>query len=161
MLFDALWFSTVLGREHWIGLSLLLVAMLYASAWQYLWQRRKALVLLIACGLLAELAMVLSGVIRFSGSNLLPSWLILLWLGFAAMALVVFTVFQQRYLLAALAGMVMGPVTYLAGIGMQAAHSSISLWWLIASYGVLWAALMVLIIWLNARYAAKEQRDVL
>lgn len=159
MLFDALWFSTVWGRENWTGLSLLLVIMLYASTWRYLWHRRNAIALLTGCGLLAELVMVLSGAISFSGSNLLPVWLILLWLGFTAMALVVFPLFQQRYLLAALAGMIMGPVTYLAGIGLGAAQTSISLWWLAGIYGVLWAALMVLIVWLFGKYATQEQDD--
>lgn len=161
MLFDALWFSAVLGRESWIGLSLLLVIMLYISAWYYLWPRRNAVLLIIGCGLLAELVLVLGGVISFSGSNVLPSWLILLWLGFTAMALVVFTLFQQRYLLAALTGMVMGPMTYLAGIGLQAAQSHISLWWLVGIYAALWATLMVLIVWQLRKYAAQEQGNVL
>lgn len=159
MLFDALWFSTVWGRQSWTGLSLLLVIILYTSAWRYLWARRSAVALLAGCGLLAELVMVLSAVIRFSGSSLLPVWLILLWLGFIAMALVVFTFFQQRYLLAALAGMIMGPVTYLAGIGLGAAQTSISLWWLAGIYGALWAALMLLIVWLSWKYTGEVQND--
>lgn len=160
VLFDLLWFSTVWGRENWTGLSLLLVVMLYASAWRYLWARRNAVVLLAGCGLLAELLMVTSGIIRFSGSSLLPAWLILLWLGFVAMALVVFTLFQRRYLLSGLAGMIMGPLTYLTGIGLGAAQASIDLWLLAIIYGAFWAVLMVLIVWLIEKSAAQEQRYV-
>lgn len=75
------------------------------------------------------------------------------------MALVVFTLFQRRYLLAALAGLIMGPLTYLAGIGLGAAQAGISLWWLAGIYGVLWAALMLLIVWLLGKYSGRSEHD--
>lgn len=149
VLFDVLWFSSVYGREQWLWLSGLLTLLLFAAGWQQLWPRRYAVMALAAAGLLAEYLMVSSGQISFSGSQLLPNWLVLLWLGFAAMAFVLFSsLLHQRYLIAAVAGIVFGPVTYLAGLGFGATSTVVSYWQLAGGYAVVWLLLMMLFVWL-------------
>lgn len=139
------------GRNEWLWATLLMVAVLYISAWSYLWQRRGALILLLAVGLLAEYAIVAAGLLSFTGTDHLPYWLIVLWLGFSAMSLVVFGWIGRRYWLGFIAGAVFGPVTYFAGVGLGAATLEASPWLVGASYSTMWALIMVLILYLIQR----------
>lgn len=154
------WFFAVWGREDWLWLTVLCVFALYASAWRYLWARRLELILLIAIGLLAEYMVVRLGVISFTGVTGLPGWLVLLWLGFSAMALVVFTWLSQRYWVALLAGLIFGPITYFAGVGLGAAQMLTSTWLMALTYSLMWAGLMLLVVYLIDRSKHKEQRYV-
>lgn len=158
--FDLVWFLAVWGREDWLWLTALCVALLYASAWRYLWARRIQLGALIVVGLAAEYLIVATGVLSFTGTDHLPGWLILLWLGFAAMALVVFTWLHQRYILAFIAGVVFGPITYFAGVGLGAATLEAAPIVVGISYSLMWGLLMLLVVKLIAQCANKEQRYV-
>lgn len=154
------WFVAVWGREDWLWLTALSVLVLYATAWRYLWARRSSLLLLVTVGLLAEYAVVRAGVLSFTGTEHLPMWLVLLWLGFAAMALVVFSWLRGRYILAAVAGLVFGPITYFAGVGLGAASLGISPLGVGVTYSLVWAWLMILVVRLLKRDEDKEQRFV-
>ena len=154
------WFLAVWGRAEWLWLTALTVFALYASAWRYLWARKSALLILIMVGLLAEYLVVAAGVISFTGTDHLPPWLILLWFGFAAMALVVFTWLHQRYVLAFVAGVIFGPITYFAGVGLGAAELQSSALVAGVTYSSMWALLMLLVVRLIALTAHKEQRYV-
>ncbi|WP_157983229.1 DUF2878 domain-containing protein [Aliidiomarina maris] len=158
--FDLVWFLAVWGREDWLWLTALSVVALYASAWRYLWARRYMLITLIGVGLLAEYLMVAMGAIRFTGTDLLPAWLILLWLGFAAMALVVFTWLKGRYVLAFIAGVIFGPITYFAGVGLGAAERLTSPMLMAVGYSLIWGLLMLLVVRMVALGQDKEQRYV-
>lgn len=128
--------------------TLLMVIVLYASAYSYLWQQRKSLLILVVVGLLAEYLVVAAGVITFTGTDYLPWWLVLLWVGFSAMALVVFGWLGRRYWLAGLAGIIFGPVTYFAGVRLGAAELLVNPWIAGAVYSFIWACLMMLILYL-------------
>lgn len=128
-----------------------MVAVLYISAWGYLWQRRGALLLLLVVGLLAELFIVVAGLLSFTGTDYLPYWLVVLWVGFSAMSLVVFGWIGRRYWLGFIAGAVFGPVTYFAGVGLGAATLQAPPWLVGASYSTMWACIMVLILYLIQR----------
>jgi hypothetical protein len=160
LLFDVVWLSAVWGRDDWLWLTLLLVVALYASTWRFLWARRLELLVLVAVGLAGEYLVVALGVLSFTGTDALPMWLLLLWLGFAGMSLVVFTWLGRRYWLAALAGLIFGPITYLAGIGFGAAEALVDKFWVGVSYSLLWACLMMLVVYLIQRSQNKEQRYV-
>lgn len=155
-----MWFLAVWGRSEWLWLTFICVAVLYLSAWRYLWARRIPLLILISVGLLAEYMVIRAGVISFTGTEHLPMWLVLLWFGFAAMALVVFTWLHQRYLLALVAGIVFGPITYFAGVGLGAAELQSSALVAGITYSSMWALLMLLVVKLIATSADKEQRYV-
>ena len=158
--FDLVWFLAVWGREDWLWLTALSVALLYVTAWRYLWARRIQLALLIGVGLLAEYLVVSAGILSFTGTDYLPHWLILLWFGFWAMALVVFTWLQNRYWLALIAGLIFGPITYFAGVRLGAASMETSFIWVGFSYSLMWGLLMLLVVKLIGQSADKEQRYV-
>ncbi|WP_157982790.1 DUF2878 domain-containing protein [Aliidiomarina minuta] len=139
--------SAVWGREDWLWATSLMVVVLYASAYKYLWQQRKALLVIITVGLIAEYLVVALGLITFTGTDYLPVWLVLLWVGFSAMALVVFGWLGQRYWLAAVAGIIFGPITYFAGVRLGAAEMLTNPWLVGTAYSFIWALLMMLILY--------------
>ena len=145
-MFDLIWLAAVWGRDPWLWLTCLGVGLLYMSAWRYLWVRRMQLATLIVVGLVAEYFMVAIGILKFTGTDYLPIWLVLLWFGFAAMALVVFTWLQKRYWLGVLAGLVFGPVTYFAGVRLDAAILQVSPFIAAVGYALMWWLIMLLVI---------------
>jgi hypothetical protein len=138
--FNALWFVAVIGREQWIVLSgvLLLLQFVYSvGVAKVSW----TLVLrLFAVGVLLEAIVISLGVIHFEGGYF-PLWLVMLWLGFSSMAPVALDWLTPRPILALLAGVVSGPLSYLAGIKFGAAHVD-SLPLMIVGYAVLWGLMM-------------------
>lgn len=145
VIFDFVWLSAVLGREQWIWLSGFLILLMFAATPKLLWQRRYAFLILLFAGLLAEFLTVYTGVISFTGTNWLPPWLILLWVGFTGMALIVFDWLRGKALLAALLGAVFGPITYFAGTRIDAAEILIGFPYAVAVYAVMWGLLMILV----------------
>lgn len=145
VIFDFVWLSAVLGRENWIWLTLLLIVAMFAATPKQLWQRRYAFMIIVAAGLGAELLTVTGGVIQFTGTEWLPAWLILLWFGFAGMALMMFDWLRGRAWLAAILGGVFGPITYFAGTRIGAAELQVEPAIAATVYIGMWALLMVLV----------------
>ncbi|RUO22668.1 hypothetical protein CWE08_03725 [Aliidiomarina iranensis] len=145
VIFDFVWLSAVLGREQWIWLTALLILLMFAATPKLLWERRYAFLLVLTAGLAAELLTVLTGVISFTGTNGLPPWLILLWVGFTGMSLIVFDWLRGKALLGALFGAIFGPITYFAGTRINAAEILVSFPVAVAVYATMWALLMVLV----------------
>lgn len=145
IVFDFIWLSAVLGRNDWLWFTALLIALMFAATPRELWLQRKAFAIIIVAGILVEWATVLTGVITFSGTSGLPAWLYLLWVGFTGMALVVFDWMHRRLVIASVAGLVFGPITYLAGARFGAAELHFELPFTIAIYAIAWAFLMILI----------------
>lgn len=157
VLFDVVWFLAVWGRADFIGLTGVLVVVLYAVNWRHLVQQLKALVLFVLTGLVAELTLVYAGVLKFSGTDYLPLWLVVLWLGFAATAFTSMDWMARRYGLALLFGLVFGPITYLAGVRFDAAELLVNKLVMVSAYGFVWAVLMLMFARLVTFYRAKEQ----
>ncbi|WP_185960675.1 DUF2878 domain-containing protein [Aliidiomarina halalkaliphila] len=145
VIFDGVWLSAVWGRDPWLWLTALMIAVMFAATPAALWRQRRAFIAILLVGLLVEWLTVLFGVIQFTGTNGIPAWLYLLWVGFTGMALVVFDWLHRRYLLAAIAGAIFGPVTYLAGARFGAAELLLPVPWVIAVYAIAWALLMIFI----------------
>lgn len=148
IVFDIVWFAAVAGRESWLWLTVPLVVTLYAVNWKPLLLKRKALLFFILVGLAAEWIVVELGVLQFTGASMLPSWLVWLWLGFAAMAFTAMDWMGGRYLACAIFGLVFGPITYLAGVGFGAAERLSSMPVLVFTYAVMWGLLMLLFCYL-------------
>lgn len=145
VIFDFVWLSAVLGRENWIWLTVLLIVLMFAATPKQLWHRRKAFLIIVVAGLGAELLTVIGGVIQFTGTEWLPAWLILLWFGFAGMALMMFDWLRGRAWLAAILGGVFGPITYFAGTRIGAAELQVEPFIAAVVYVVMWALLMILV----------------
>ncbi|WP_194755549.1 DUF2878 domain-containing protein [Aliidiomarina indica] len=158
VVFDFVWLSAVWGRESWLWLTALLIGLMFASAPKVLWQQRRAFFAILVVGLAIEWATVIAGVIQFTGTSGIPAWLYMLWIGFTGMALVVFDWLHRRYLLAAIAGAIFGPVTYLAGARFGAAELLLVTPAIIAVYAIAWALLMIFIAHLVNPEALKSRK---
>lgn len=155
ILFDFVWLAAVWGRQDWLWLTALLLLVMAGLSWRVLQPQAGTWLLLVGAGLVLEVLVLSLNVLTFAG-GWLPVWLLLLWLGFPAMALVVLDWLKGRYWLAALFGGVAGPFTYLVGARLGAAE----LHWpepaVTALYGLLWAGYMVLFAWLKRRQQQLE-----
>lgn len=108
--------------------------------------RKAELLLLIsagAVGLAAESVLVAVGAIRFPGTWL-PVWMIVLWINFATTLRVSLAWLQGRYLVAAIAGAVAGPLAYLGGQRLGAIEVqqpiAVAVEWAVATPLLLWFA---------------------
>lgn len=142
LLFDLVWFAAVIGREDWIWITLALVVGQLVLTWSSgRWQPR-LIVQLALGGLLLEAILATMGLIDFSGDALLPLWLVLLWVGFAGMALTALDWLQHKVAVAALIGFFGGPVSYVIGAGVDAATAPHGLWIMSLGYAVAYAIYM-------------------
>lgn len=144
-IFDFVWLAAVLGRERWLWMTALLIALMFAATPKLLWRQRWSLLFLVVLGCLIELATVKFGVIRFTGTDWIPLWLILLWVGFSGMALVVFDYLNRRFVIAGLLGAIFGPITYFAGERLGAAELQINFLPALVVYSLFWCVMMVII----------------
>jgi hypothetical protein len=148
-LFEAGWLACVLGAAAglpWLGTAigaaflLLILAMARRPA-------RAALFVLLAgfAGPLADLAQVALGTLRLREPLLLgvwvPGWLWMLWLLFAASLCASLRWLSGRYVLAALAGAVAAPLSYLAGAKLGAAGLHPDLWPSLGALALAWLLL--------------------
>lgn len=142
LLFDLVWFAAVIGRESWIWITLLLVLGQLALTWSSgRWQPR-LIVQLALGGLLLEAILASMGLIDFSGDALLPLWLVLLWIGFAGMALTALDWLQHKVGVAALIGFFGGPISYVIGAEVNAATAPAGLWLMCLGYAIAYAIYM-------------------
>lgn len=144
-IFDFVWLAAVLGRESWLWLTFLLIFLMFAATPKILWRQRWQLMGLVVLGCLLELATVTFGVIRFTGTDWIPLWLILLWVGFSGMALVVFDYLRKRFVIAAVLGAIFGPITYFAGERLGAAELQVNFLPALVVYSLFWSVMMVII----------------
>ncbi|EKE86906.1 DUF2878 family protein [Idiomarina xiamenensis] len=143
LLFDLIWFSAVAGRQDWLLVSAALVLLQWLlCGWrkQLSWRLSGSL---FVAGIVLELSVSQLGFIEFNG-GWLPSWLLLLWLGFAAMAPVAFAWLAHKPVIAALLGALFAPISYIVGVKLGAA-SSTNLVLLYLAYAVAYALYMVLL----------------
>lgn len=141
--FDLVWFAAVAGRDGWLPLTVLLVAVqIYISSAGRPFNLRLYAQLLLL-GLALEATVISSGVISFNG-GWLPLWLLLLWAGFVAMLMNTLDWVAGRYWVAALIGIASGPLTYAIGIRLDAAELLRPEWQLWLIYALLWSLYMVI-----------------
>ena len=120
VLFNALWLSAVSGRENYIVLSGVLLALQFFYSIAVARVSWTLILRLFAVGLLLEAIVISLGVIDFAGGYF-PLWLVMLWLGFSSMAPVALDWLAPKPVIAVLLGAVSGPLSYVAGIKLNAA----------------------------------------
>lgn len=154
-LFDLVWISAVAGRSEWLLATLLLVGLQVALAIRSSAFSWRLYALFVALGLALEATVVGVGILTFDG-GFLPSWLILLWLGFAGMLMNTLSDLAGRPVWAALLGIASGPLTYAIGIRLGAAELLRAEWLLWVVYAVLWAIYMVVFAVLMQRFVVAQ-----
>lgn len=162
-LYQVGWFACVLGaaRGHaWAGAGLAL-ALVAVHLYLVRDRKREAKLLLAAAGLgLALDSLQLNlGVFRYpSGTplaGLAPPWIVVLWLQFATMLHFGLRWLSRRYLLAAVLGLIGGPLSFWAGARMGAIEFASPLAYLVL--GCFWALAMPALIWLGDRFEPRAE----
>ena len=157
MLYQVAWLACVLGAAKGqpligVGVALLVVAQHLALSPN----AGQELKLILLTGLLGgawETWLITQDWVRYVGGEsawLAPAWIIALWLAFATTFNVSLRWLQPRPLLAAVLGLVGGPLAWYAGARLGALElpdPSLAL----SVLGAGWAALMPLLLWLASR----------
>ena len=117
--FQATWFCCVLGREPWVPVALLSLALHFFLVDDRLGEARKLLPV-AAAGITVDVLLTLAGVFDFGVATLVPLWLIVLWWVFAAAIYRSFAKIGQSLWLAAILGGVAVPFNYMVGAGLGA-----------------------------------------
>ncbi|MBV5317207.1 MAG: DUF2878 domain-containing protein [Desulfobulbaceae bacterium] len=160
-LFQAGWFICVLGAAAgWPQLAALvgfaLVLMHLALVGNPL-REGMLLVLSLALGLLVDAVHIQTGILLFPVGSLHPGlpppWILVLWLQFAMTLHYSLAWLNGRYLIGALLGALSGPLAYWAGVRLGAAGFGDDLIRCLLQIGVLWAVVLVLLLWAAAKTA--------
>jgi hypothetical protein len=159
---QASWFACVLGAARdlpLIGpLAVLVFATVHLAGVQ---DRRREAGLLLAAGVVGyvfDSVLVLTNVLTFPGHARAgwpsPIWMVALWVNLAVTLHSTMDWLSRRYALAALAGAILAPPAYLAGVRAGAAHlgGRASLF----AIAILWALAMPLLVWLADRTKAPD-----
>lgn len=117
--FQATWFCCVLGREPWLPVTLLSLALHF-----YLVSDRgrefRRLLPIAMVGIGVDVMLTLVGVFDFDSAMIVPGWLMALWWVFAAALYRSFAKIGQSVWLAALLGGIAVPFNYMVGAGLGA-----------------------------------------
>jgi len=139
--FKLSWFALVLFQNL---LVIPVLLFLFWSLWRCSKSERLTWLALAALGISLDSVLQYSGVLSFNGAVWLPLWMLVLWLVFSLVVVQVFSVYLQKYWLAALIAAVSGPMAYLGGAAlsgqMQISHTTeayIALMLCWACFGVL------------------------
>ena len=117
--FQATWFCCVLGREPWVPVALLSLALhFYLVSDRVLEFRRLLPVAMVGIGV--DVMLTLIGVFDFDSATIVPLWLIVLWWVFAAALYRSFAKIGQSMWLAAVLGGIAVPFNYMVGAGLGA-----------------------------------------
>jgi len=156
-LFQAGWFACVIGGNAWSLAAALLLLPLH-----YLWFDRSPrawgfILVTATLGLAMDLGWQQLGLLQFNGTVAggVPPWLVVLWLFFASTLQHSLAWLQQRLWLAALLGASSGPLSYVAGLNLGAAVSSVPQWQVALAMAPAWMLLLPLLCFLS-RPPARE-----
>lgn len=161
LLFQAAWFACVAGGNTGALLALALLLPLQAT-WPGTRNAREWSVALLfaGVGLAMDLGFQAAGLLRFDDAGVtgVPPWLAVLWLFFAGTLLRSLAFLQGRPVPAAVLGAVGGPLAYIAGEQLGAAHSPHGPVELVLLLAPGWALLLALLAWLTPRLLADTER---
>ena len=159
MLFQLVWLSTIMGVANdvpWLGAPVLA---LFVVAHYFLSPTAKADYLAAAIampiGFFIETAYIRSGLLDYKfaslGSELAPIWIVWLWANLALTMNNCLGWLHGRVALAAGAGIVAGPLTYLAGARLGAAELGTEIAPAFAAFAVSWAVLVPVLLVIASR----------
>ncbi len=138
--FDLAWFCLVVGQERLLPASVLIIAfhLLFVA---HKGAEYRSLALLACTGIAVDSLLTVTGVFEFSASLLIPWWLVLLWVAFAATLSRSLTFLAKRLPLSILVGAAAGPVSYWAGYKLGAVDFGFSVMATLMLLSLVWAVL--------------------
>lgn len=158
-LFQIGWFACVLGAANgWAWAGIMVAAVVVGLHLDYAQRPRvegRLLLVTVALGFAWDSIAAASGLISFTGGSLVqwlaPLWMAALWLVFATTLNVSLRWLRGRALIAALLGLIGGPLAYYGGAQLGALHFP-DLAAGLAAQAIGWALLMPLLMRLAARF---------
>ena len=137
--FNAMWLLCVLGRNELLWLSVPLLAA-YASLLLVAGKLQITQLLLPALvGLTVDSVMVIGGLLEFNSQQLLPLWLVMLWLNFSITLALALQWLGRHFWLSAVAGAVAFPLNYSIGEQFNAVTYSAPYPLVISVMAAVWA----------------------
>ena len=150
--FQATWFCCVLGREPWVPVALLSLALhFYLVSDRVLEFRRLLPVAMVGIGV--DVMLTLIGVFDFDSATIVPLWLIVLWWVFAAALYRSFAKIGQSMWLAAVLGGIAVPFNYMVGAGLGAVSLPLGEMLSVAVLVAIWIGLLPLLYCISHRMA--------
>ena len=142
--FQATWFCCVLGREPWVPVALLSLALhFYLVSDRGLEFRRLLPIAMVGIGV--DVVLTLTGVFDFDSATIVPLWLISLWWVFAAALYRSFAKIGQSMWLAAVLGGIAVPFNYMVGAGLGAVSLPLGEMLSVAILVAIWICLLPLL----------------
>lgn len=159
------WFACVLGAAHgdtvWLIIAALCVAFHLVLAQPF---KKQMLIVLVGAlvGTIVEMLLIVFSVYRFPtpgiSPGLPPVWIVVMWMQFAALLPYCLAWLSRRYILAAVLGLVGGPLAFLGGerlggvefLAPRAVH--------LAALGCLWSGALPLLVWAVDRILATPRQ---
>lgn len=160
-LYQAIWFGVVLTavKPLFVLMGPLLV-LLTGGIQFWLWPSHRSRGLKLAgaallTGLLVDSTFTAVGVLvpyrHFMPYPLTPIWLLSLWAGFGIYIALGLERLYGRFVLAALGGLIGGPLAYRGGVPFGAMNVGNPVWAALLLVGCIWAVVFVFLIWLAGR----------
>ena len=150
--FQATWFCCVLGREPWVPVALLSLALHFYLVSDRGLEFRRLLPVALT-GIAVDVMLTVLGVFDFSVATLVPLWLIILWWVFAAAVYRSFAKIGQSLWLAAVLGVIAVPFNYMVGAGLGAVSLPYGNTVTVAILVAVWAVLLPLLYRISQRMA--------
>ena len=154
--FQSVWFCTVLGRERFLPLAIVLLLVHIWLCRDYRAELRQ-LAVVGGLGIAPDAVLSAVGVFQFSGGVLVPLWLCCLWLAFAAVLGRSLAWMARLPLLASCIGAVAFPLNYWAGLRLEAVEFGYSVPATMGILAVTWALLLPLMFVLTARLSQRAE----
>ena len=142
--FQCTWFCCVLGREPWVPVALLFLALHFALVEKRFIEFKRLLP--VACaGIAVDTALTVVGVFDFGVATVVPLWLVVLWWVFAAAIYRSFAKLGQTFWVAAVLGGIAVPFNYMVGAGLGAVTLPLGERLSVVILVVVWAVLLPLL----------------
>lgn len=139
--FQSTWFSCVLGREHWLPLTIAMLALHFVLVANPLAEARRLAPIALA-GIVVDSLLSLVGVFDFGPGVIIPAWLALLWVAFATTLSRSLSFLGRHVWLAAAVGGIAVPFNYAVGARLGAVDFGLSPVITAVALIAVWAALL-------------------
>lgn len=148
LLFQAIWFVAILGREdlEWLVAALLVAHVLLVAD---LVKELRVILPCAAIGIAVDAVLTLSGVFIFDPAPAvlpIPFWLLGIWLAFVATFRHSMSYLLAKPLIAIPAAAIAAPLSYLAGMSLGAVSFGLDTASTVIVLGLLWACMMAVFI---------------
>lgn len=160
VIFELAWGACIVSAAKgvpWVGMAVVALWVGLQTALACTWRKAELALLgsAFVLGYVSDSALVLAGLLGFPEPAQLggPStlWMAMMWVNFAATMNFSLNWLKNRYLVAAVFGLVGGPLAYFGGMKLGAVTLGDPRWLALSAVAVQWTAATPLLVWMSAR----------